>query len=82
MFLVLFWTINLREAARKIEFLDGYDILLEKRLSGVVQQGYTILYGKSRSTGGKSNGKENAFIIVGFLFSASFQREDVGKSFG
>jgi hypothetical protein len=33
---------------RKLDFQDRFDILLEMRLSGVVEQGYTKLYGKSQ----------------------------------
>jgi len=29
-------------------FQDRFDILLEMRLSGVAEQGYTVLYGKSQ----------------------------------
>jgi len=43
----MFWAlfcINLRETARKIDLLDGFDILREKSLSGVAERGYTICY--------------------------------------
>jgi len=45
-FLALFWTINLQEAAIKIELIFKMD--LEKRLSSVAKHGYTMLCGKSQ----------------------------------
>jgi len=43
--------ITLRKSAGKVEFLDGFDSLLEEMLSGVAEQGQTIVYGKSRLEG-------------------------------
>jgi hypothetical protein len=36
-FLLFFGATNLQGAAKKILFLDGFDILLEKRLSGAAE---------------------------------------------
>jgi len=35
-------------AAKKLEFQDSFDILLEMRLGDVAEQGYIKLYGKSQ----------------------------------
>lgn len=52
MFFALLGTTDAGEPAGKIEFLSGFDILpvaelLEKKLSGVAERGYRIVYGKS-----------------------------------
>jgi len=36
------------DSIRKVNFQDKFDILLEMRVSGVAEQGNTMLYGKSR----------------------------------
>jgi hypothetical protein len=40
---------------------DGFDILLEKRLSGVAEQGYTMFYGKSQIRSNRKDRMMNAY---------------------
>jgi len=43
------WLKKLRDKVKNLDFFKmRFDILLEMKLSGVAEQGYTMLYGKSR----------------------------------
>jgi hypothetical protein len=42
------WSSDFLKQAEGLNFNDKFDILLEKRLSDVVEQGYTMLYGESQ----------------------------------
>jgi hypothetical protein len=42
------WSSDFHKRTEGLSFNDKVDILLEKRLSDVAGQGYTIVYGKSQ----------------------------------
>ncbi len=42
------WSSDFLKQAEGLSFNDKFDILLEIGLSGVTEQGYTIVYGKSQ----------------------------------